>query len=272
MPRDMGNHMSNDGNGFDVNRWAGTFREDLDWWLHNKANVTRSAKEPVIIVFRWAVFFDWPIWIDGPVFANTFGRLLKIKPDVISLAVKVLQGIYNADTGLSHSQSSGPLLDYLGVHLRVEDDSLEWWPNEKTQIDSYVTKVRSLESKPRTTYVATGSAVGLEHISSRMADEFGTRVLSKETILNGTDLEQLKKLQWDQQGLVDYCVLLRSHYFLGIFQSSFAQNIAVRRHLLEAGQDTLIWRGYQDKWSYLHGSRRRYNGDWVFFSAETMWP
>lgn len=273
VPREMGNHQNNDGSGFDVNRWAGTFRDDLDWWLSRTAKASPSIRSPAVIVFRWAVFFDWPIWLDGPAFANTFGRLLKLRPDVISLATEVLKRMKAADSRLSSPQSLDSLLEFVGVHLRVEQDRLEWWPDETSQIDAYMARIKELDLKPKTTYVATGSATGLEHIRTRLATQFDGSVHSKETLLNGTaHFEDLQKLEWDQQGLVDYCVLLRSRYFLGMFQSSFAQNIAVRRHLLEDGPETLIWRGYHDKWSYLHGRRRSYNGDWVFFSAETMWP
>lgn len=273
VPRDIGNHQDNDGSGLEINRWSGTFRDDLDYWLRSVTGDTPlSEKMLVILGFKWAVFFDWPIWLDGAAFANTFGRLLKIRPDVLALAGKVLQNLQANESSLSPPQHKGPLLEFVGVHLRVEADRLDWWPDEKQQIDAHVTRLRERPVLPRITYVATGSAAGLHHISARLTQEFESHVYSKESLLYGKDLEQLQSLQWDQQALVDYCVMLRSRYFLGMFQSSFSQNIAVRRHLLEAGQETTIWRGNHDKWSYLYGSRRRYYRDLLFFSGETMWP
>lgn len=274
VPRDMGNHQDNDGSGFDVNRWAGTFRDDFDWWLANATKLSPTLEQPVVVVFRWATFFDWPIYIDGPHFSNTFGRLLKLPRNVITLATEVIRSLAAIDPAiLDAEQYGGPLLNYLGMHLRTEADRLDWWPDENAQIDAYVERIKTLHLQSKTVYLATGSSSGVQRVRERLATEVGARVVSKETILNGSvSLTHLQSLPWDQQALVDYCVLLRSRDFLGMFQSSFAQNIAVRRHLLDDGAETLIWRGYYDKWSFLFGSRKRYTGDWVFFSAETMWP
>jgi hypothetical protein len=41
----------------------------------------------------------------------------------------------------------------------------------------------------------------------------------------------LKGLSFDQQALVDYLVLLKSSQFAGVGHSSFAWNIALKRHV-----------------------------------------
>lgn len=56
-------------------------------------------------------------------------------------------------------------------------------------------------------------------------------VVTKYDLLRGLDLEQLSNLTWDQQALVDYLVLLRSSYFMGMAESSFAWAIAVKRRV-----------------------------------------
>lgn len=269
----MGNHLDNDHHGFDVNNWVGTFREDLDWWMANTWGHTPAVEAPVVLTFAWAFFFNWPIWLDGPRFANTFGRLLKIRPDVMTLAAKALKGLERFDSESTKPLARYPtLMNYMGIHLRVESDRLGWWPDEDTQVDEYIQRAMKLETRPTTIYVATGSATGFEHFSKNASMELGAKTISKEALLEGDDLKELKALKWDQQALVDYLILLRSRYFAGIMQSSFAQNIAIRRRLLLDGIDTTIWRGYYDQWSYLAGSRRRYNDDWLFFSHEAMWP
>lgn len=51
-------------------------------------------------------------------------------------------------------------------------------------------------------------------------------------LLTGSELSILGNMTWDQQGLVDYEVLLKSLVFGGMDGSMLALNIGVRRHLL----------------------------------------
>lgn len=270
----MGNHMSNDGQGFDLNRWAGTWREDLDWWLANSYQHVPSSDEPVVLRWKWPTIFDWPIWLDGPRFANTFGRLLRIRPDIAQIAVKILINLHKIDPESTRSLIHQPqLLQYVGIHLRVEEDVLEWWPKEEDQVHEYLTTLRDKQLSPSTVYVATGSQAGFERLKHRLTGEFDIKhVLTKYQVLDGEDLAALKGLSWDQQGLVDYLILMRSEYFMGIMQSTFAQNLAARRHLLQNGSETTIWRGDRDERSLLVGPRREYINHWVFFNHEAMWP
>lgn len=265
--------MNTEQSGFGPNRWAGTFREDLDWWLAESYKHVPTVDSPVVMTLKWASMFQWPIWMDGTHFANTFGRLLKLSPEITTLASVVIREIGKIDSdAIVPAETNSSLLGYLGVHLRLEDDTLDWWPKEEFQIKSYMERAREVNLRPRTVYLASGSDNGVAHFSGNASLQLQARTVTKEMLLKGRDLERLKQLQWDQRGLVDYLVLLRSKYFMGMMQSSFSQNLAVRRHLLQNGTSTLIWRGYSDKWSYLCGNRRSYKGDWLFFALETMWP
>lgn len=269
----MGNRLNSVQEGFGPNRWAGSFREDLDWWLGSSFQHIPTIEAPVVMTLKWASMFQWPIWMDGTQVANTFGRLLKLSPEVMKLASAVLLEMGKIDPeAIMPAERDSPLLGYMGVHLRLEGDTLDWWPKEQAQIDSYLARAEMLKLRPKTIYLASGSANGADHFSGNASLRLHARTVRKEMLLQGEDLERLKSLQWDQQGLVDYLVLLRSKYFTGMMQSSFSQNLAVRRHLLQDGVNTLIWRGYHDKWSYLYGNRRDYRGDWLFFALETMWP
>jgi hypothetical protein len=46
----------------------------------------------------------------------------------------------------------------------------------------------------------------------------------------------MEEMTWDQLALVDYEILIRSNVFGGTWESSFAWNIAVRRHEVQGGE------------------------------------
>lgn len=254
----MANHMNNDGNGFDVNRWAGTFRDDLDWWLNNSYGHHPTPQLPVVLAWRWAFFFSWPIWLDGPQFANTFGRLLKIRADITLLATQVITNLAALEKRVVPVAGSSPLMPYVGVHLRAANDTLAWWPSEESQIADYMRHLTALGMRNKTIYLASGSRSAFDEFSKVAKVDLQSVCTSKSLLLHGTELTKLQALTWDQQALIDYLVLLKSNYFLGMAQSSFSQNLASRRHLLKNGTDTLIWRGFQDEFSYLYGHRKNY--------------
>jgi hypothetical protein len=98
------------------------------------------------------------------------------------------------------------------------------------------------------------------------------QVTTRYDLLSGGDLEAMKRLNWDQQALVDYEILLRSSSFAGIYQSSFAWNVALRRHV--AGKsyrwDSMEGGGgqtFDDEYSWIY----RPPGAWRLFEA-AMWP
>jgi len=57
-------------------------------------------------------------------------------------------------------------------------------------------------------------------------------VVTKTDLLGGDDLARLDALNFDQQALVDYLVLLRASYFAGVAISSYSANVAMRRRVL----------------------------------------
>jgi len=91
---------------------------------------------------------------------------------------------------------------------------------------------------------------------------------SKLQLLHGDDLELLQSLSWDQQGLVDFLVMLKSSSFAGIEQSSFAWNIALKRHILSQDANYLNnGEALQDEYSMLLGEVGASS-----FIGESMWP
>jgi hypothetical protein len=86
-------------------------------------------------------------------------------------------------------------------------------------------------------YIASGNATSIADFSTETQTlSHPPRIVTKNDLLLDEDLEELKSLTWDQQALVDFLVLSRSGYFMGMADSSFAWTIAVvRRKTTDSG-------------------------------------
>jgi hypothetical protein len=119
--------------------------------------------------------------------------------------------------------------------------------------------------------VASGNPSGITKFR-KQASLRSVNVTTKYDLLSGGDLEELRRLTWDQQALVDYEILLRSSTFGGIAESSFAWNIALKRNKLtwKEAEDCLNGeRGqtFEDGLSWLYGQPGR-----LTLCAYSMWP
>lgn len=265
-----------------VNRHIDQFRVSHDVWLakeHPRAN----DSVPITVRFKWAVFFEWDIYRDGSEFANTFGDILRIKPEIQTLAAITLDevakfvggeeiseelGLYARDGGRDKKKAFDAR--YLGVHLRTEGDALGFWPDYDTQADGYM-KAAMKHGGLKHAYIATGSVTEGQRFAQLAEEEIGMRVKAKTDLLTGANLERLNRLTWDQQALVDFLVLSKSSHFTGCSFSSFAMNIAFKRHTMTNGTYTRPWKSPADVYSTLIGRFESWFGDWMFM-YECMWP
>jgi hypothetical protein len=214
---------------------------------------------------------EFPTSYDPPAFVANFGLILRPCPDIYALAAAVFYSLsktYSLDikplAGISHHA-------YLGVHLRTASDaSSAGWVSYADQAAFYFSQahIQNLSL----IYVASGDPDSTNRFRSEALTFRNVNVTTKHDLLSGEDLEAMKRLTWDQQALVDYEIMLRSTYFAGIYQSSFAWNVALRRHV--AGKsyrwDSMAGvRGqtFDDEYSLIYGSP----GIWPLFEA-TMWP
>jgi hypothetical protein len=80
---------------------------------------------------------------------------------------------------------------------------------------------------------------------------------------------QLEALSWDQQGMVDFLVMLRASRFAGVGHSSFAWNVALVRHLFAQQKDHLKGPHLlkNDELSEVYGYPRQYPE-----YASCLWP
>ena len=75
-------------------------------------------------------------------------------------------------------------------------------------------------------YVASGNRSSTEIFAATVSP---TPVVTKSSLLSGTNLELLESLSWDQQAQVDYLVLSRASRFLGMSDSTFSWAVALAR-------------------------------------------
>ncbi|POS85822.1 hypothetical protein EPUL_004984 [Erysiphe pulchra] len=250
-----------------VNRHLDKFRLKFDQWLLKK-NYSINADEPATVRLKWATFFEWPIYRDGPEFANTFGDLLRIRSDIRQLAAATIR-----ELSISMGLKPNPYAieaSFLGAHLRTESDALSFWPKFDQQSDGYLNaaKTRKLDY----IYLASGNMTDSRRFTARALKMYDIKVFTKNDLLQGQEeLAALQSLSWDQQGLVDYLVLQKSKYFTGCSFSSFAMNVAVKRHSMTDGIYTRQWISPGDKYSWLVGPFESWYGDWMFM-LECLWP
>ncbi|KAI1853171.1 hypothetical protein JX265_011452 [Neoarthrinium moseri] len=264
-PKDYGNRKGCDWK--DQNRHTDRFGDTFRIWVGNASyGIPPSREHPRLIRFKWGVLWDWQIWRDGPEFATTFGSVLKFNKELLRLGKIALKNMQS----LAQTQGAREG-DFLGVHLRTENDALNFWPVYDTQATGYLRKAK--EGNYKAAYLATGNITEAKKFEKQALETANMKVVTKRELLAGADLEALDALSWDQQGLVDFVVLLGSKYFVGPMPSSFSVFMTIKRHLKTGG---LYTRPYKtgtegDGLSYLVGRYEQYWEDWLFM-FDGMWP
>lgn len=221
---------------FRVMDFAAKWRKLFDDWIPKfGAKDGFSPEEPFIVSMTPAIF-EFPTNYDNPQFIATFGRILRFHENVRRLAGIVLYAMdqkYNLDinpakTGIPDAEK------YYGAHLRTAVDATKagFAPYED-QAKAYLAD--AYKHKLSVVYLASGSAPDIERFTTDAAAQ-NVSVTTKLHLLESAPeyahaLEEMQKLSWDQQALIDYLILLRSSVFGGTWASSFAWNIAFRRHV-----------------------------------------
>ncbi|CAN8096332.1 unnamed protein product [Discula destructiva] len=269
----------------DLNRHADLFGQRFHEWLRKRQEelglslgdvVTDHQQHPYqkLIRFNWGVQWTFPVYRDGPEFVATFGGLLRFRADILALAMDTA-GVLEQLAGRAGSS-------FIGMHLRTESDALSGWPSFEEQSVAYLSRAAAtatmMGTKPWFAYLATGNATEAARFASRASKEAGLTVVTKHDLLAGAQHGELRRrldgLSWDQQALVDFVVLLRAEYFLGVSPSSFGMNVALKRHLKREGLYTRPWRVGVDEGdgrSWLVGRYDGYWEDWLFM-YESLWP
>ena len=203
----------------------------LMWDLIN-IMVPESRRRYPLRVHLATPTFLFPTAYDPPDFAANFGRLLRVRSDARALAAAALFNLaktYSLDLdprrGLAAAANASA--SFVGVHLRTERDVAGKFPDYETQAARYLDYV--LRHRTRLVFLATGASADNVTAFAARARDFDAVVVLKKDLLEGDDLARLLALSWDQQGLVDYEIMLRAGLVAGVSDSSFAWNLAMRR-------------------------------------------
>lgn len=258
-------------------------------WLDRQSPVD-NRKYPLRVHME-STLYTFPVNADAPDVARNFGRMLHVRRDARKLAAATLytlSGRYRLaiDPRESH-RASAANESFAGIHLRTERDvdDKDHFPDYATQASAYFNHL--VQSKAHVAYLASGADDAStggggggpgahEDILAfqRRAADFGVKVVTKRDLLDGSELDELKKLSWDQRGLVDYEVLLRAGEVLGTGSSSFAWSLALRRAQAfgkgAAGasdvEQGVLWR---DEYTMLYGNSYP---EFTGAMRETIWP
>ncbi|KAI9732721.1 MAG: hypothetical protein M1818_007455 [Claussenomyces sp. TS43310] len=249
------------------------WRSEFDKWLKEqiieRPHLKGPSKDRPILVSLEFPLLVWPADHDGPTTQSHFSHMLRNSLDIRILAAKVLYALSNQFH--LRLQSSGITPNaFLGAHLRTESDSAQaGWRGYDEQAGFYLEQAEAQNLS--LIYLATGNHDDMERFKTEAWRDYDIVVTSKTDLLEGEELKELKALRFDQQGLVDFEVLLRASSFAGPEQSSFSWTIALRRHVSSTRRDWLAERSddsLEDEFSTLYGWATR---SWRPF-VRGLWP
>lgn len=148
-----------------------------------------------------------------------------------------------------------PPSGYIGVHLRTEKDAVDSqvFPHYDDQAEYFLSYLSALNPPPpftgfparveqppalpakvkqRIIYLATGLPPNHQDVlrfRATAADRNVTVVMKHDLLFDAGERDMLDELTFDQRALVDREVLLRAGMVLGMVESSFAWEIALKR-------------------------------------------
>ena len=202
---------------------ATVFHTGFHRWF-KKQNKDKLSPRRVALTDR--IIWTWATSIDTPSFIRSFGSLIPVRTSIRTAAAKAL---YNMKTqyGLprSYYPKDGIPADtrFVGIHLRAEKDSQEYhFTGFDLQSDYFADRIDEMSDVPAV-YVASGDREMIGQFAELIAP---VRVVTKADLLSAEDLAHLT---WDQQALIDYLILERAAYVMGVRESSFAWTLALRR-------------------------------------------
>jgi len=265
-----------------VEIWRAKFDEWMKGW-----QPAFSLETPIVITIRSESLplLRFPINYDPPAFIATFGRLIKTRWDIRSVAGAVLFSL--SEKGGLNLDVSQPGIEkgkFYGVHLRTDQDAINVnWPGYDMQSKNYL--LGGKKSGLKSMYLASGNPEDSAKFRKE-AKKIGITGGMKSDLLArpGFEVEnqRMMNMTWDQQGIIDYEVLLRCSAFSGVFESSYSWAISNRRHVvLHGGKWDMIYEGHTgageegpetfiDEYSTIYGPKDMLRLRWQFPLA--LWP
>lgn len=201
---------------------------ELDLWKQVEVASPKETRHYPLRVRLLNSTSYFPVYDDGAETAREFGSLIRPRPDARRLAGSALFTLsqrHNIDIDPRSNPSDKH--DFVGVHLRIEKDSKDDFPDYWTQAGAAIDYISRADSK--VVFLATGgSGANIQNFKSRAAD-FGVTVVTKHDLLEGEDAMDLWRMTYDQKALVDYEILKRAGTMVGQSWSKFSWDLAMAR-------------------------------------------
>lgn len=207
------------------------WRKNFDKWLLTKLEgVVPSNADPVIVDID-SPLLEWPLYYDGTSFSKAFGQMLRFNHEAREMGAIILYELAQVVKNWTTIDPRAGITKgaFYGAHLRTAKDAKDsGWLGYDFQSKMYVED--ALKYNHSLIYVSSGSMADILVLKNSSWIEHRINVTSKDLLLQEEDLARLHAMSWDQQALVDYEVMLKTSNFGGIDASTFALNIAMRRH------------------------------------------
>jgi hypothetical protein len=251
-PQDLTTHFEADTVLAHPANWTQSFKK----YLNASHPTPFSASLPVLVSLHTPLL-QFPLSYDDPSFVANFGKILRFREDIRRLAGTTLYAM-NKKHGIGMDPDLvgvHPGLFY-GAHLRTAADAkAAGWTPYINQSVNYLSHAN--QHKLPVIYLTTGNEADAKRFTEDAAS-FNMSVSTKEELLAEKgferELKEMKALTWDQRGLIDYEVLLRSSLFGGTHESSFSWNVAMRRHVVTGGG---TWTTIEDRSKLLPNKNRK---------------
>lgn len=206
----------------DLGKWEPGLWKQID-----EASPRETRHYPVRVRLLNSTSF-FPVYADGSETAREFASLIRPRPDARRLAGSALFALsqrYNIDID-PHSNPSDKY-DFVGVHLRIEKDSKDNFPDYVSQAGVAVDYIS--RTNTGVVFLGTGgSGADVENFKARAAD-YGVTVVTKHDLLEGDDAMDLWRMTYDQKALVDFEILKRAGLMVGQSWSRFSWDLAMAR-------------------------------------------
>jgi hypothetical protein len=190
----------------------GSFRKHVDELI---ASVPNYSKDDSIVIWENEPLFGFYFDKESKNVHKSLSKAVNFRPDLLAIASVVISLLPK---------------NFVGMHLRCERDTGAY--NYSTQVTPMLEMMKQNFTHIDTIYVAVGTPEIEEQFRADM-NAHNLKVISKSSLLSSdkqTGLqEKMSNLGFDQQGVIDYQVLIQSDYFFGVGISSFAFGVAFER-------------------------------------------
>lgn len=245
--------------------WRGSFYTWLSQYL-----VLEDESAAVVHLTR--SYLEWPLEADDASFVAHFGKILKLREDIRTLATIALIKMSATFSLNIPAKVSIARQAFLGAYLTIQDGSPAIDEERKqarfnTQLKLYLGQAAA--SNLSLIYLASDENSYIPTFVAK-ANNATVKVTTKFELLKGRDREDLLALDPQQQAMVDFLMLSKASDFAGVGYSSLAWNIGLKRHQYSEQEEDWL-NGEQailsDELSQIYGPQGAY-AEFV----RSMWP